>query len=55
MAVRKQQLERALQGDLSEGVRQQLTIELKALSLRHLQKQLRNEVQDGLYSVLLPS
>ncbi|OWA53406.1 Transcription activator BRG1 [Hypsibius exemplaris] len=46
ISVRKQQLERALQGELSEELRVKLTIELKSLSLLNVQKQMRNEVNE---------
>lgn len=44
MAFRKQQLERALQGALSDDVRLQLTIEFKSLCLLSVQRQVRQEV-----------
>lgn len=45
MAVRKLNLERALQGELSEENRTKLMIELKSLKLLTVQKQVRNEVR----------
>ena len=45
MAVRKLNLEKALQGELSEEHRTKLQIELKSLRLLSVQKQVRKEVK----------